>query len=455
MEKHIFQQFVEDAILFSKDIVQTHIMVPSNFVQLAAILGVFMVARFVAPKVEHLYVAWCERRGRVITPGTIGRVVFKLIFPAVWLVHLWLLVMISRAVDLPDHIMTIAMSLLAAWLVIRPAGILFKNPMLSKSIAFSAWLIAALNILNLLDKTLLILSKITFTMGKHPLSLLGILKGILLFSLLTWITSLATSFIERKMTANQFLSPSIKVLSTKLIKIALVMTAVLLSLSAVGIDLTAFAVFGGAVGVGVGLGLQKSVANFTSGIMLLLDKSIKPGDVIAVGNTYGWVKSLNARYVSIETRSGIEHLIPNEDLIVQRVENWTFSNNRVRLNVPVGVHYKSDVKLAMALCVQAVTEAPRVLDEPKPICLMTGFGESSVDLDVRFWIDDPENGISPAKSAVLVRIWDLFHEHGIEIPYPQRDIYIKTPLTVTGAGSFGECDASGVASATEGVFHAS
>lgn len=437
MEKQIFQQLLDGAIQFSKDIVQTHIMVPSNFVQLAAILGVFLVAWVVAPKVERLYVAWCERRGRVITPGTIGRVVFKLIFPAVWLIHLWLLVMISRAVDLPNHTMTIAMSLLAAWLVIRPAGILFKNPMLSKSIAFSAWMIAALNILNLLDKTLLILSKITFTMGEHPLSLLGILKGIFLFSLLTWITALATSFIERKMTANQFLSPSIKVLSTKLIKIALVMAVVLLSLSAVGIDLTAFAVFGGAVGVGIGLGLQKAVSNFTSGIMLLLDKSIKPGDVISVGNTYGWVKSLNARYVSIETQSGVEHLIPNEDLIVQRVENWSFSNKRVRLNVPVGVHYQADVKLAMRLCAQAAAQASRTLAEPKPRCLMTGFGESSVDLDVRFWINDPENGIATAVSEVLVRIWDLFHEHGIEIPYPQRDIYIKTPLTVTGAGSQG------------------
>lgn len=443
------QQLVEDTLELMRESVSTHILVPINFVQLAAIILLFMAARLLAPKVERAYEEWCARRGKAITPGTIGRVVVKLILPAVWLVFLWLVVMISRAAGLPNHIMTIAMSLLSAWLVIRPAGILFKNPLLAKSIAFTAWVIAALNILNLLDKTLSLLSKVSFNIGKHPLSLLAILQGILLFALLIWLAALVTTFIERKMTGNQFLSPSIKVLSTKLIKIALVMTAVLTSLSAVGIDLTAFAVFGGAIGVGIGLGLQKAVANFTSGIMLLLDKSIKPGDVISVGNTYGFVKSLNARYVSIETRSGVEHLIPNEDLIVQRVENWTFSNNRVRLNVPVGVHYQSDVKLAMKLCVEAAVYTPRVLDDPKPICLMTGFGDSSVDLDVRFWINDPENGLAPAISAVLVRIWDLFHEQGIEIPYPQRDIHIKTPLFLSRAERHGERDSSEIASTSK------
>lgn len=432
MPQIFFQQLAESALKHAEVFVRTNIVVPSNFVQLAVIAASFVTARIVAVRVEKYYVVWCERRGKAITPGTIGRVVTKLILPAIWLVFLWLLVMIARAADLPNHIMTIVMSLLAAWLVIRPAGILFSNPFLAKSIAFAAWVIAALNILNLLDKTLLVMSQISFKIGKHPFSLLAFVQGVFLFALLTWLASLMATFVERKMQGNQYLSPSIQVLSSKLIKIALILTAVLLSLSAVGIDLTAFAVFGGAVGVGVGLGLQKAVGNFTSGIMLLLDKSIKPGDVISVGNTFGWVKSLNARYVSIETRNGIEHLIPNEDLIVQRVENWSFSNRRVRLKAPVGVHYQSDVKLAMQLCVEASAQTLRVLTEPTPLCLMTGFGDSAVELEIRFWIEDPENGTSNVTSAVLVRIWDLFHEHGIEIPYPQRDIHIRTPLTVAG-----------------------
>lgn len=448
MKQLILQQLAEDAIKVVERFVRTHIMAPDNLIQFGAILILFMVARILAVKVERAFAAWCERRGKTTHPGTIGGVGAKLILPALWLVFLWLAVLIARAADLPNHLMTIAMSLLAAWVVIRPAGFLFDNPVLAKAIAFSAWVIAALNILNLLDKTMLMLSRVTFKLGKHPLSLLDVLQGAVLFAFLTWLATLVAAFVERKMEGNQFLSPSIKVLSTKLIKIALIMTAVLLSLSAVGVDLTAFAVFGGAVGVGVGLGLQKSVANFTSGILLLLDKSIKPGDIISVGNTFGWVKSLNARYVSIETRNGIEHLIPNEDLIVQRVENWSFSNRRVRLVASIGVHYQSDVKLAMQLCVEAASQAPRTLDDPQPICLLTGFGDSAVNLEIRFWIDDPEHGTSNVISQVLLRIWDLFREQGIEIPYPQRDVHIRTSLAV--AGSRKEFEVTEVAQASEG-----
>jgi len=425
MKQLILQQIVADSLAVVGDFVQAHILDPSNLVQFGTIVVVFMLARILAAKVERVFAAWCDRWGKTTIPGTIGGVGAQLILPALWLLFLWLAVLIAREAELPNHIMTIAMSLLAAWVVIRPAGILFQDPVLAKAIAFGAWVIAALNILNLLDKTLRMLARVTFKIGKTPLSLLDILQGVILFAFLAWLASLVAAFVERKMEGNQFLSPSIKVLSTKLIKIALIMTAVLLSLSAVGIDLTAFAVFGGAVGVGVGLGLQKSVANFTSGILLLLDKSIKPGDIISVGNSFGWVKSLNARYVSIETRNGIEHLIPNEDLIVQRVENWSFSNRRVRLHAWVGVHYRSDVRLAIRLCVEAAAQNPRVLAEPPPICLLTAFGESALTLDARFWIEDPEYGTSNVVSEVLLRIWELFGEHGIEIPYPQREVHVR------------------------------
>jgi small-conductance mechanosensitive channel len=202
---------------------------------------------------------------------------------------------------------------------------------------------------------------------------------------------------------------------------------VVLALGAVGIDLTAFAVFSGAIGVGIGFGLQKVVSNLVSGVILLLDRSIKPGDVIQIDETYGWITRMNARYVSVVTRDGKEYLIPNEDLITQRVTNWTYSNDLVRLHVPIGVAYGSDLRQAIALALDAAAVASRVLAEPKPVCLVTGFGDSSVGLELRMWIADPRNGTANIRSEVLLNIWDRYKEAGIELPFPQRDLNIRDP----------------------------
>ncbi len=197
-------------------------------------------------------------------------------------------------------------------------------------------------------------------------------------------------------------------------------------MSTVGIDLTAFAVFSGAVGVGIGFGLQKVVSNLISGVILLMDKSVKPGDVITVGETYGWINTLGARYASVVTRDGTEYLIPNEDIITQQVVNWSYSNNAVRLKIPIGISYKADVRKAIALCLEAAAEVERVVDQPKSVCLLKGFGDSSVDLELRIWISDPQNGVSNVKSQVLLLVWDKFHAHDIEIPFPQRDLHIRS-----------------------------
>ena len=231
----------------------------------------------------------------------------------------------------------------------------------------------------------------------------------------------------------QGLTPSFQVLTGKLIRISLITVAFLIALSSVGIDLTAFAVFTGAVGVGVGFGLQKLVSNLISGVILLLDRSIKPGDVIEVGETFGWVSALNARYASVTTRDGKEWLIPNEDLITQRVTNLSFSSEQLRLLLPFGISYDSDVRAAIALAVEAATEVPRVLSNPAPVCRLMGFGDSSVDMELRIWINDPVNGVVNVRSEILLGMWDKFHENGINIPFPQRDLHIRSgsELSVT------------------------
>jgi small-conductance mechanosensitive channel len=213
-----------------------------------------------------------------------------------------------------------------------------------------------------------------------------------------------------------------------MLKITLVILALVISLSGLGIDLTAFTVFSGAVGVGVGFGLQKVVSNFISGIIILLDRSIKPGDTISLGDTFGWIRELSTRFVSVITRDGREHLIPNEDFITTPVINWSFSNELVRLDVHFGVSYDSDPNEISALAIAAAATVPRVLPSNTPVCWMTGFGDSSVDFILRFWISDPQNGLTNIRGKVLLAMWNTFKENGVNIPYPHREIIMRTPV---------------------------
>jgi small-conductance mechanosensitive channel len=251
-------------------------------------------------------------------------------------------------------------------------------------------------------------------------------KGLLAFAAVLWVANVLARLSETQIQRVDQLTPSLRVLISKVLRVMFIVFAIVIGLNTVGIDLTSLAVFSGAVGVGLGFGLQKVVSNFISGIILLLDRSIKPGDVIAIEDTYGWVNKLSARHVSVITRDGKEHLIPNELLITERVENWSYSDRNIRLKIPVGISYDADPREALALMKEAAAECPRILKKPEPRALMIGFGDSSVDLELRCWISDPNNGVANIKSDVLLLIWDKLHEHGIEIPFPQRDVHIKS-----------------------------
>ena len=279
------------------------------------------------------------------------------------------------------------------------------------------------------------LISVGMTFGQVRVSLLSLVKGSVVLGVLLWVVLALSNALERNIKRSDSLTPSVQVLIAKIARIALVTFAVLVALGSLGIDFTALTVFGGALGIGVGIGLQKVVSNLVSGLLLLMDKSIKPNDVIAVGGTYGWVSSLGARYTAVRTRDGVEYLIPNEELITQRVENWSHSDRAVRLYIPVGISYNSDVRLAMELCRQAPAGISRVLDDPPPQCLLRGFGDSSVNLEIRIWIDDPSGGRSNVVSEVLLRVWDLFREHGVEIPFHQRDLHLKTSEIPLSSGS--------------------
>lgn len=321
-----------------------------------------------------------------------------------------------------------ATRLLTAWIIIRFTTAMLRDSNWARLLSITAWTVAALHILNLLGPTIELLDQLAITLGGIDVSLLLLIKGVVVFTVLLKLASSVSGLMEKRILSLEELTPSVQVLLSKALKVTLLTVAVVVALGSLGINISAFAFIGGAIGVGIGFGLQKVVSNLISGVILLLDKSIKPGDVVGVGNSYGKIQSLGARYVSVVTRDGYEYLIPNEDLITQQVINWSFSDRLVRLKIGVGVSYDTDLHKAMDLIVQSARGIERVLDKPGPVCQLKNFGDSAVDLELRIWIGDPDNGVANVSSAVRIAIWDAFKEHGIEIPFPQRDVHIKSQL---------------------------
>lgn len=405
---------------------QSDVFVLDTLICLGIILVAATVARPLATRLQKQFQILIERESRFSVLDRLWQSARDISYPGIWLLLLWISVLVTESWGITNTSLVITTSLLAAWVIIESATILVSSHFWSRTIAISAWLLAALNILGILDPSIAFLDGVSFSLGQATISVLTIMQALVTLGILLWLSAIAGQITESKLKSARNLSPSIQVLTIKFMRISLSAIAFIMALAIVGVDLTAFAVVGGAVGVGIGFGLQKIFANLISGFILLMDKSIKPGDVIVVADYYGRVDALTARYVSVTTRDGVEHLIPNEELIINRVENWSHSHNLLRLRQIVGVHYKADVHKAIALCKEAAAETPRILDDPAPNCLMKEFGDSSVNLELRYWINDPMNGRANVTSDLLLRIWDKFHEHNIEIPYPQRDLHLRS-----------------------------
>ena len=271
------------------------------------------------------------------------------------------------------------------------------------------------------------LDSVGLQLGESRISLLDVISVAAIGVGLFGAVRLANRVLARSIARSRGLDPTQKLLAEKLAGIAIIAAAFFFGIDVLGIDLTAFAVFSGALGLAVGFGLQKTVGNLIAGIILLLDRSIKPGDVIVVGDSFGWVNKIGVRAVSVITRDGKEHLIPNENLMTQEVENWSYSDRNVRIHIPVGIAYDSDLDLAQKLMMQAALDSPRVLKSPRPNVWLTGFGESSVDHEILAWIADPEAGVGNVRSDVLGRLWHLFRDHGVTIPFPQRVVHMARP----------------------------
>lgn len=402
--------WIEETILSLSTLIQFGVIA-------AAFALAYLLARWLSPLLQ-------KAGGNFSFLDKISAFLAPLFVPLLWIFFLSGGQAALQQFEQPVYLTRTAISLLMAWLVIRFASNFIRNKDLARLFAVVAWTVAALNIAGLLDPTINMLDAAAITLGETRVSLLGVVKGLLTFAIMIWLALVIARLMEQNLSRLPTLTPSAQVLLGKLGKIVLITVAVLIAITSTGIDLTALAVFGGAIGVGIGFGLQKVVSNLISGVILLLDRSIKPGDVIEVGQTYGWINKLAARYTSVITRDGREHLVPNEDMITMPVINWTYSSTKVRRHIPLGVSYHADLHKAIEVAIEAARETRRVLENPDPKCLVKGFGDSAVDLELRIWIRDPQNGVSNVASDVLLKVWDKFHEHGIEIPFPQRDLHI-------------------------------
>jgi len=275
-------------------------------------------------------------------------------------------------------------------------------------------------------KALLDADRLTFELGSVRISAYLFLKALGALLLLTWLTGIISELGQRRIQSLDSIRPSNRALITKAFQIFLYLIAGLMALDVLDIDLKALTVLGGAVGIGIGFGLQKIASNFISGLILLFEKSIEENDLVELDSgTSGFVRKTSARYTLVETFEGREILIPNEDFITKNVTNWTFSNTKGRIDINVGVSYGSDLDLVYKLILEAANEHPRASQSPAPECFLVDFGDSSVNFTLFFWVNDIIEGRKRPRSDVLFSIWRKFKEHGIEIPFPQRDLHIK------------------------------
>jgi small-conductance mechanosensitive channel len=323
-----------------------------------------------------------------------------------------------------SYLLGVAVNLAFAWLLISLVASVIRNAFIVRLVSVSAWLVAALSILGKLEPTIDALDSVAIVLGGLRLTPLLLIKLGVLLALALWLTNIASNFAENRITRYGDLTPSIQVLLIKIIRFTLMIFAVALAMSAVGINLSALAIFSGAAGVGIGFGLQKIVANFISGIILLADKSVKPGDLVTIGDNTGRISTMNTRYISVAAGDGREFLIPNEDLVTQKVINWTYTDKNTLVKVNFGTNYDADPRLACKLAMDVAAEAPRAIKGKPPNCILTEFTEAGMKFSLTFWIADPD-GMDNIKSDVMLALWEVFKHEGIRMPYPVREIRVR------------------------------
>ncbi len=400
---------------------------PWNAYQVLIAIGLIVLAHIAAKRLAPRWEDWLRsRQGWPKWRMRFGILVRDRMRLIVFVALIWPVIWIMRAETWPSrsYLLAVVGQLTFAWLFIAIAARLISNTLLRRAVRLIGWTWVTVSILHLDQDAVTILDGIAVHMGELRLSLWMIVQAVVIIGALFFAARFVSANASDQIQKNTEISPSMQVLSIKVMQVVLYGAAFFIGLRAVGVDLTGLAVLSGAIGVGLGFGLQKVVSNLVSGFILLLDKSIKPGDVISLGETFGWIEQMGARYVSVVTRDGKEFLIPNEDLITGQVVNWSHTNAFVRLDIYFGTAYHNDPHQVRQVAIDAAKSVKRVLSFRPPVCHIVGFGDSSVDYILRFWIDDPTGGLTNIRGNVYLALWDAFHANGIDLPFPQREVRI-------------------------------
>lgn len=338
-----------------------------------------------------------------------------------------------RSGGYPTDWVAAAIALMNAWIIVRMVTLVIQSPFWSRFAFYVAWPIAALDAFGALGPVVEEMQGLAIPLGtndagqKITISLLDVIKTLFYFGLLFWGSKLANRLIQERIEDIDELSPAVKALIGKILNVVLPIIALLIAFQIVGFNVTTLAVFSGAVGLGIGLGLQGIIANFLAGFTLLADRSIKPGDVIEIEGQMGWVTSMQGRYVAVRTREGTELLIPNDRFMNEGVTNWSRSDRVVRIHAPFQISYETDdVEAIQHMAIAIANDHERVVSEPEPLCNLKALSKSSIDFELQFWISDPENGLNNVRSDILMEILKQLRAANVHIPYVQHDLHIRS-----------------------------
>ena len=423
---------------------------PAALLQIAGIAIAVGLAWWVARLLRGSTAA----RGARLRPGLQGRLAEALLIVSPLIVAMLLTAAFGgflHAFKAKTGIVDLAISLIGLLLLIRLAVFVVRVSIGQRTqvkgwgntIALVIWAFAALHLLGWFDPVVEALDSVGLKAGETRITVWSVLKLLFTVSAFVLVAAWLARWVERRLMGMQGLAMSMRIGVAKFAQAFLIGLSLLLGLNAAGLDLTTLNVLTGAIGIGLGFGLQAITSNFVSGFVLLMDRSIKPGDVISFTGTtgtstegFGWVQELRGRYVVVRDRDGVETLVPNQHLITNPVINWSYTDPRVRLKLPVRISYRDDVEVALALLLQAADGQPRILRDPAPVARLMGFADHGMDLELRFWITDPQEGVNNVRSDVNRAIWRLFRENGITIPVAQREVVfeMKQPAHDTDDG---------------------
>ena len=423
------------------------LLLPASLLQIAVIGGSLLlgwwIARLVRPRFTSA-IAPDDMQGRLREVSWVA---------APFAATLLILAMadgLLHASGVPARFVDVAVQLTALLLLIRVVVYVVRVSLGARArikgwgtpISLILWLFLSLHLLGWGDTAISVLDGMGVTLGKTRVSVWSVAKLLVTVSFFVLAAMWVSRWLERHVLKLDALPPTMRIGIAKFTQAFLVALSVLVGLNAAGLDLTTLNVLTGAIGIGLGFGLQSIAANFVSGFVLLMDRSIKPGDVISFTGMpgtategFGWVEELRGRYVVVRDRDGVSTLVPNQNLITNPVINWSYSDPRVRLKLPVRVSYQSDPELAMQLMLQATTGHPRVITDPAPVARLMSFGDHGIDLELRFWIPDPQEGVNNVRSDVNRAIWRLFKQHGIVIPVAQREVRLEMVSPRVGEAS--------------------